>query len=112
MNTKYERIMKTTKNDVFSMQISSANKGSGLIYNQNELHEIEKIRLTKVTTNFDAQNNSYLSVYKSNDGINYEIVESRDKVNYEFNGARYFKIVNETDYALYYSEIFIDFRNL
>lgn len=112
MNTKYERIMKTAKNDVFSMQISSANKGSGLIYNQNELHEIEKIRLTKVTTNFDAQNNSYLSVYKSNDGINYEIVESRDKVNYEFNGARYFKIVNETDYALYYSEIFIDFRNL
>ena len=101
MNTKYERIMKTTKNDVFSMQISSASKGSGLIYNQNELHEIDKITLTKVTTDYAPQNNSYLSVYKSNDGINYE-----------FNGARYFKIVNETENALYYSEIFIDFRNL
>ncbi len=112
MNTKYERIMKTTKNDVFSMQISSASKGSGLIYNQNELHEIDKITLTKVTTDYAPQNNSYLSVYKSNDGINYEIVESRDKINYEFNGARYFKIVNETENALYYSEIFIDFRNL
>lgn len=112
MNTKYERIMKTTKNGVFSMQISSASKGSGLIYNQNELHEIDKITLTKVTTDYAPQNNSYLSVYKSNDGINYEIVESRDKINYEFNGARYFKIVNETENALYYSEIFIDFRNL
>lgn len=112
MNVKYERIMKTTKNDVFSMQISSASKGSGLIYNQNELHEINKITLTKVTTDYAPQNNSYLNVYKSNDGINYEIVESRDKINYEFNGARYFKIVNETENALYYSEIFIDFRNL
>lgn len=112
MNTKYERIMKTTKSDVFSMQISSASKGSGLIYNQNELHEINKITLTKVTTDYAPQNNSYLTVYKSNDGINYEIVESRDKINYEFNGARYFKIVNETESALYYSEIFIDFRNL
>ena len=112
MNTKYERIMKTTKNDVFSMQISSASKGSGLIYNQNELHEIDKITLTKVTTDYAPQNNSYLSVYKSNDGINYEIVESRDMIYYEFNGARYFKIVNETENALYYSEIFIDFRNL
>lgn len=112
MNTKYERIMKTTKNGVFSMQISSAKKGSGLIYNQNELHEINKIVLTKVTSDYAPQNNSYLTVYKSNDGISYEVVQSRDKINYEFNGARYFKIVNETENALYYSEIFIDFRNL
>lgn len=112
MNASYERILSTNKNEVACLQFSSMKKGAGIIYNQNQLPEINTIKLTKVLSGFNAQDTSYLSVYKSNDGKNYTLVNSEDHITYNLDGATYFKIVNENDYAQYYSEIVIDFKKL
>lgn len=112
MNCRYYRVKKTPQNGKKCFQFSSASKDSGYLFNSNKLPEINKIELTKELNNYAPADSSYLSVYKSNDGTNFILVNSEDHVTYNLEGATYFKIVNESSYAIYYSKIVIDFKNL
>lgn len=112
MNCRYYKVQKTPKNDKQCFQFSRVTKDSGYIFNSNQLPEINKIELTKELTDYAPADASYLSVYKSNDGTNFTLVNSEDHVTYNLEGATYFKIINESEYAMYYSKIVIDFKNL
>ena len=106
MNCLFNDIMYTDNRMQFKRE-------SSYIYNINELPKINSIKVERVLKGFEPADNEELTFYKSNNGVDYEVVTRDENFVYDFSGATYFKITNESlEYAQSLKFIEIDFLEL
>ena len=103
MNCLFNDIMHTQSRMQFRRETS-------YIHNMNELPKIQSIKVERALKGYAEADNEELTFYKSNNGVDYEVVTRDENFIYDFSGATYFKIANESlNYAQSLKFIEIDF---